>query len=115
MIRLRGTSSTSMKMEMIFHQCIGIKVEGVSVLIVREIGKESLPIFFVKKDPLSSIPSGDDMIQCSWEMDPRLTGHSICLSNSDVHVNTELPKPDPNLLFTLASTRLLSPKIFSDC
>jgi len=50
-------------------------VEGVSVLVVREIGKERLQVFFVKKDPLPSIPSGDDMIQCSPEMDPRLTGH----------------------------------------
>jgi hypothetical protein len=81
---------------MIFHQAIGIKVEGVSVLVVREIGKESLAVFFVKKDPLPSIPSADDMVQCSWEMDPRLTGHGICLSNNDAYVNTELPKPDPD-------------------
>jgi hypothetical protein len=84
------------KVEMILHQCIGIKVEGVSVLVAQEIGKESLAVSFVKKDPLPSIPSADDMVQCSWEMDPRLTGHGICLPNNDVHVNTELPKPDPN-------------------
>jgi hypothetical protein len=90
-------SDLKKKVEMIFHQCIGIKVEGVPVLAVREIGKESLQVFSVKKDPLPSIPSADDMVQCSWEMDPRFTGHGIRLSNNDVRVNTELPKPDPNV------------------
>jgi len=45
------------KVKMIFHQGVGIKTEGESVLAVREIGEEPLQVLFVQKDPLSSIPS----------------------------------------------------------
>jgi hypothetical protein len=41
------------------------------------------------------------MIQCSWEMNPRLAGHGNSLSNNDAHVNTELTKPDPTDHFRL--------------
>jgi len=82
----------------ISHQCVSIEVEAISVLVVREIGKEHFEVSLIKKDPLPSIPSGDDMIQCSWEMNPRLTGHGISLSNNDAHVNTELTKPDPTVI-----------------
>jgi hypothetical protein len=50
------------KMEVIPHQCVGIKVEAISVLVVRKIGKEHFEVSLFKKDPLPSIPSGDDMI-----------------------------------------------------
>jgi len=82
-------------MEMIFHQCISIQVEPISVLIVPEIGKERVEVSFLKKDPLPSIPSADNVIQCSWEMNPGLAGHSNQLSNNNAHVNGELTKPDP--------------------
>jgi hypothetical protein len=52
----RNLFDLNKKVKMILHQCVGIKVEGVSVLVVREIGKERLQVFFVKKDPLPSIP-----------------------------------------------------------
>jgi hypothetical protein len=71
----RNLLDLNKEVKMILHQCVGIEVEKISVLVVREIGKERLEVFFVKKDPLPSIPSGNDMIQCPWEMDPRLTGH----------------------------------------
>ena len=76
-------------------------MKGVSVLVVREITKEHFEVFLGKKDSLPSVPSADDMIQCSWEMDPRLTGHRNFLSNNDAHVNTELTKPDPIDLFLI--------------
>jgi hypothetical protein len=60
MIRL---SDLNKKVKVISHQCVGIKVEAISVLIVQELVKEHFEASLLKKDPLSSILSGDDMIQ----------------------------------------------------
>jgi hypothetical protein len=60
MIRL---SDLNKKVKVISHQCIGIKVEAISIFIVQELVKEHFEASLIKKDPLSSIPSGDDMIQ----------------------------------------------------
>jgi hypothetical protein len=63
------------KVKMILHQSVSIKAERVSALIVHKIGKKLLPVFLIKEYTLSSISSGDDMIQSSWKMDSRLTSH----------------------------------------
>jgi hypothetical protein len=75
------------EVEMIFHQSVGIKTEGVSPFVVGKICKECLQIFFVKKYTLLSIPSGDNMIESTREMDSRLSSHSHCLSKKDTNVN----------------------------
>jgi hypothetical protein len=41
------------------------------------------------------------MVESAGKMNPRSTSHGGNLSNNNLHVNTELPKPDPRILLEL--------------
>jgi len=73
---------------MILHQSVGVKIARKSVLAVGNIAKEPRQVLFIPKDTLPSIPSCDDMIQSSWEMDARFPSHDNSLSKNHNSVNT---------------------------
>jgi len=51
------------KMDVILHESIGINLNGVSFLTFRQIGQVCCPILTIKKDVLTLVSSGDDMIK----------------------------------------------------
>ena len=70
-------------------------MERVPGLTIRQLAKESLKILFVSKETLSAVPPTDDMVQSAGKMNPRSTSHKRHISKNILHVNNELPKPDP--------------------
>jgi len=65
---------------MILHEGVGVKLNRVSNLTFGKIREVSLPVFIVKKDVLTLVSSGDDMIQSTWKMNTWFASHEYLLS-----------------------------------
>ena len=80
---------------MISHQGIGIKIEWIAGLILREISEIPLIIFLIQKYSLSLGPSGDDVIKYVGKMNSGSSSHEDSLLDKSASVNTLLFMPDP--------------------
>lgn len=83
------------KLDVVFHQCVGIEMNKEPALTIRKAGKEFPQVFFIPKYPLSAVPPADDTVKSAGKMNPRSTGHGGNILKNDPCVNTELPRPDP--------------------
>jgi len=91
----RGPFDLQKKVDVAFHQCVGIETERKSGFTIGKVGKESLQVLLIPKYPLPAVPSADHMVESAGKMYPRSTSHTGNISKKDPCVNTELPKPDP--------------------
>ena len=64
------------KVDVVFHQCIGIETKGKSGFTIGKVGKESLQVLLIPKYPLPAVPSADHMVKSAGKMYPRSTSHT---------------------------------------
>ena len=71
------------KVDVVFHQCIGVEMERKPNSAMGKVGKESLEILFIPENPLPAVPSADHMVERAGEMYPRSTSHTGNISKND--------------------------------
>jgi len=64
------------KVDVVFHQCVGIETERKSDLTMGKVGKEPLQVLLIPKYPLPAVPSADHMVESAGKMYPRSTSHT---------------------------------------
>jgi len=64
------------KVNVVFHQCVGIETKRKSHLTMGKVGKEPLQVLLIPKYPLPAVPSADHMVKSAGKMYPRSTSHT---------------------------------------
>ena len=64
------------KVDVVFHQCIGVEAETKPDFAMGKVDKESLEILIIPKYPLPAVPSADHMVESAGKMYPRSTSHT---------------------------------------
>jgi hypothetical protein len=83
----RGFFNLQKKVDVVFHQCIGIETEMKFSFGMRKVDKEFFEILFMPEYALPPISPADDMVECTGKMYPRTTSHTGNVSKDDPYVN----------------------------
>jgi hypothetical protein len=77
-------------MKVIFHERIGIQMEGELPLVLRQVGKIGLKIRPVEEDALSLISPGDHVVEGAGKMNSGFPRHEEAIAKEKIPVNTLL-------------------------
>jgi hypothetical protein len=64
-------------MEVVRNQCPGIATSGCNSCDLNQSGEEILPVSIVSKNISALNPPANDVMQRSWQVDPRLSRHMV--------------------------------------
>ena len=81
------------EMEMIAHQGIGIKMEGIAILVFGKVGEAGFIIPCVEEDILPLVAAGQDVVRGVWKINRGLWRHEHFLAKKTPQVNTLLSWP----------------------